>query len=59
MKRKIMSFLLNIAQNLLNRLYEKEGLTDRVLDSQIKINRLRNKSNISDKKNAIYENFVQ
>ena len=59
MKRKIMSFLLNIAQKLLNKLYEKEGLTDRVLDSQIKINRLRCKSNISDKKNAIYKNFVQ
>lgn len=59
MKRKITGFLLNIAQNLLNKLYEKEGLTDRVLDSQIKINKLRHKSNISDKKNAIYENFVQ
>lgn len=59
MKRKIIAFLLNIAQSLLNRLYKKEGLTDRVLDSQIKINKLRYKSNISDKKNAIYENFVQ
>ena len=59
MKRKIIAFLLNIAQSLLNRLYKKEGLTDRVLDSQIKINKLRYKSNISDKKIAIYENFVQ
>lgn len=40
-------------------LYEKEGLTDRVLAKQIEINKERNKYNIPDKKEFIFENFVQ
>ena len=46
-------------QKELNMKYEKEGLTDEVLDNQVKLNRKRNKWNIPDEDNFIYENFVQ
>ena len=40
-------------------LYAEQGLTDEVLDKQTEINRIRNKENITDKKQRIYKNFVQ
>lgn len=46
-------------QKIINEKYEKEGLTDEVLDLQIKLNQDRNKHNISDPTKRIYENFVQ
>ena len=39
--------------------YEKEGLTDEVLDEQIKLNQDRHEHNIADPNKRIYENFVQ
>lgn len=39
--------------------YEKEGLTDEVLDMQLEINKLRHEHNLSDKTNQINDNFVQ
>ena len=50
---------LETMQELCNELYEKEGLTDEVLDLQLQINKLRHEHNISDEKNRIYKNFVQ
>ena len=46
-------------QKEVNELYEKEGLTDEVLDKQLKINSLRNKYNITDKTEIIYDRYVQ
>lgn len=46
-------------QDEVDKLYEKEGLTDEVLDKQIEINKLRHKHNISDKSNRVYDDFVQ
>ena len=40
-------------------LYAEQGLTDEVLTKQTEINRIRNKENITDKKQRIYKNFVQ
>lgn len=40
-------------------LYAEQGLTDEVLEKQTEINRIRNKENITDKKQRIYKNFVQ
>ena len=40
-------------------LYAEQGLTDEVLAKQTEINRIRNKENITDKKQRIYKNFVQ
>lgn len=44
----IRKLLLKIAQRILNSVYEKEGLTDKILELQIKINKLRHESNIPD-----------
>lgn len=46
-------------QKEIDALYEKEGLTDEVLEAQVKLNQLRNELNIEDERNRIYENFVQ
>lgn len=59
LKNKIRAILLNLLQRLVNYLYEKEGASDFVINQQIKVNELRNKYNIPDKSEFIYEDFVQ
>ena len=46
-------------QEILNKKYEKEGLTDEVLEQQVALNKKRNELNIPDEEEFIYENFVQ
>lgn len=46
-------------QRVLNRKYEKEGLTDEILDKQIEINKRRHELDIADESKRVYENFVQ
>lgn len=46
-------------QKEIDELYEKDGLTDEVLDKQIYINKLRNAHDISDKSNCINGEYVQ
>lgn len=46
-------------QEIVNNLYEEQGLTDEVLDLQLEINQTRHKENIPDPKELIYKNFVQ
>lgn len=59
-KKKVLSKLLDSMQKLVNRSYEKNGLTDEVLDSQVKINELRNKYNIPDSEEIVTDDgFVQ
>lgn len=58
-KNKIRAILLNLLQRLVNYLYEKEGASDFVINQQIKVNELRNKYNIPDKSEFLYEDFVQ
>ena len=50
---------LNQEQERVNELYEKEGLTDTVLNKQIAINKKRNELNISDPKQRINGKYVQ
>ena len=59
LKNKIRAILLNLLQRLVNYLYDKEGASDFVIDQQIKINKLRNKYDLPDKSEFIYEDFVQ
>lgn len=59
LKKKLIGINLKIQQKLVNYLYKKQGATDKVLDKQLKINRERNKHNITDKSKRIYEEFVQ
>lgn len=53
MLKKLEGFLLDIAQKYINRMYEKEGLTDKVLDAQILLNSQRNKLNIPDENEIV------
>lgn len=46
-------------QDKINKMFEEEGLTDRVLDKQIELNQKRNKHNISDKTNTLHKRYVQ
>ena len=46
-------------QKKINKKFMEEGLTDEVLDAQVELNQLRNKLDIEDENNRIYENFVQ
>lgn len=57
--KKIIAWDLNRKQAELKKKVERFGLTDEVLDNQVKLNRKRNKWNIPDEDNFIYENFVQ
>lgn len=46
-------------QRYVNKMFEEEGLTDRVLNEQIKINQKRNELNIHDPNEVIEDEFVQ
>lgn len=46
-------------QRAVNKQYEKEGLTDDVLEKQVEINTLRNQLDIPDSDEFVYEDFVQ
>ena len=50
---------LETMQELCNELYEKDGLTDEVLDLQLQINKLRHEHDVTDKNSKIYKNYVQ
>lgn len=53
--RKIQKKIISFAQKMITRAYEKEGLTDEVLELQIQLNELRNKYDI----NETNDEFVQ
>lgn len=57
--KKNISRKLDKQQAEVDELYAEQGLTDEVLEKQTEINRIRNKENITDKKQRIYKNFVQ
>lgn len=46
-------------QKHVNKLYERDGLTDEVLNLQVQINQERNEYNITDDSEKIYKDFVQ
>ena len=46
-------------QQEVNELYEKEGLTEEVLNKQVTINTLRNEHDIADETELVYKEFVQ
>lgn len=58
-----MSFLdkiiLDIKQTMINREYNKNGLTDDVLEKQIAVNKKRHELNIPDSSKKINGDFVQ
>ena len=57
--KKIHEIHLNYQQRQVSRLYKSEGLTDRVLDKQVKINKKRHELNLPDRYEMQYKRFVQ
>lgn len=57
--RKIFEILLNYRQKQVSKRYKKEGLTDKVLEDQRKINELRHKLDLPDRYEMQYKRFVQ
>lgn len=39
--------------------YQKEGLSDEVIDAQVEINKLRNELDLPDETKFVFENYVQ
>ena len=48
MLERLANKLLNFAQKQINKAYEKDGLTDDVLDLQIRVNKLRAEYDLSE-----------
>ena len=46
-------------QEKINKLYEKHGLTDEVLELQVELNQKRNKENIVDESKTVHKKYVQ
>lgn len=46
-------------QDEVNRLYDKKGLSDKVLEKQLEINSLRYDNDIYDESELIFESYVQ
>lgn len=46
-------------QRYINKMFEEEGLTNKVLNEQIKINKKRNELNLTDKSEVIHKGYVQ
>ena len=46
-------------QEIVNQLYEEQGLTDEILDLQLEINKKRHENNITNPKELTYKNYVQ
>ncbi len=58
MKESLKETLDNLQQEC-NKLYEEYGLIEEVMDLQLVINSLRNKFDLVDSQEIVYENFVQ
>ena len=56
---RIREYFINREQEKIKEKIEKEGLTDELLERQVKLNQKRNKHDISDKTKRIYKEFVQ
>ena len=57
--KKIHEIHLNYQQRQVSRLYKSEGLTDRVLEKQVAINKKRHELNLPDRYEMQYKRFVQ
>jgi hypothetical protein len=57
--KKNVNRVLNKKQAEVDELYASEGLSDRVLEKQAEINRIRHEKDITDKSHVIHETFVQ
>lgn len=58
-KRFLHKIQIKNRQRVINKQYEKEGLTDDVLEKQVKLNTFRNLHDISDSSKKIHDDYVQ
>lgn len=58
-ERYIESIRLQNKQRYVNKMFEEEGLSNKVLNEQIKINKKRNELNLTDKSEVIHKGYVQ
>lgn len=59
MLNKLLAPVLRDAQKQINEKYEDEGLTDEVLELQVKLNQVRHILDLADADEYIYEGYVQ
>lgn len=59
MNEKKLKSDIELRQEALNKKYAEEGLTDEILDEQIKLNKLRHEHDIPDDNEKVYDDFVQ
>ena len=57
--KKFYEVYLNYQQRQVSNLYKSEGLTDRVLEKQVKINEKRHELDLPDRYEMQYKRFVQ
>lgn len=57
--KRIFEVLLNYRQKQVSKMYKNEGLSDKVLNEQRKINELRHELNLPDRYEMQYKRFVQ
>lgn len=57
--KKIANKCLNTAQKYNNIAYEDDGLTDEILDTQIRINKLRHKADLPNPKELNEDGYLQ
>lgn len=58
-KKFLKSIQLKNKQRNINKKYQKEGLTEEVIDAQVELNTLRNELDIPDSKNFVWDKYVQ
>ena len=57
--RKIFGSYLDYKQKQVSNLYKSEGLTSKVLNKQVEINKKRHELDLPDRYEMIYKRFVQ
>ena len=59
MKNRIRNTVFNGCQKVINFAYNRKGASDKVIDAQVRLNQLRNKHDLPDKNELVYEEFAQ
>ena len=59
MFKRVRKYFIDRKQADINKKYERFGMSDELLDEQIKLNIKRNKHDIPDETEFIHEEFVQ
>lgn len=57
--KRNMTRVLKKKQEEVDKLYQKDGLTDKVLEMQLEVNCLRNQEDIYDSNKLVFEDYVQ